>query len=257
MTTPARTFEPTAPAVRQHELSTLALLVLHLAPGVLMTAGFIVLAPAAEALGFPPIAALLAAIVLVLVPIEIGVLSSAARRDGVTIAGLIPWRRPIPGRTWAWLVPTLIVVAFLGFGLHQAIEPALIDRFFSWLPEWYVTPLLIERISDYGAAAWITTLIAYVAINGFVGPIVEELYFRGYLLPRMERFGRAAPWINVGLFSLYHLWSPWQVVARIVGLGPTVVAVRQRRNIYLGMAVHCTLNTLGVLLVAGMVIGRL
>jgi hypothetical protein len=36
-----------------------------------------------------------------------------------------------------------------------------------------------------------------------------------------------------------------------------VYAVRSRRNIYLGMVVHCTLNTLGVLLVAGLVLGRL
>jgi membrane protease YdiL (CAAX protease family) len=94
-------------------------------------------------------------------------------------------------------------------------------------------------------------------LNGFVGPIVEELYFRGYLLPRMDWMGRWAPLVNVSLFSLYHFWSPWQIVGRILGFGPTVYAVRWKENIYLGMVVHCTLNTLGIILVAGLVLGRI
>ncbi len=222
-----------------------------------MTAGFVLFAPVIDSLGFPPIAALLAAIVLILVPTELGVLWWAARRDDAGVADLIPYRRSMPGREWAVLVPTLIVLAFLGFGLSQAIEPALIDRFFGWLPDWYVAPILVDQIGDYSASAWIVTLAAYLAINGFLGPIVEELYFRGYLLPRMERLGRWAPLVNVTLFSLYHFWSPWQVMARIIGLAPTVYAVRWKQNVYLGMAVHCTLNTLGVLIVAGLVLGRI
>ena len=238
------------------QLSTPLLLALHIVPGALMTAGFVLLAPLFDAIGFPPIAALLAAIVLVLVPTELSVLRFAARSEGVGIAALIPYRSRLPWRDWAWLVPALIVLAFLGFGLHQAIEPALIERFFGWLPEWYVHPIVVDQIGQYSATAWIVTLAAYLAINGFLGPIVEELYFRGYLLPRMERFGRWAPLINVSLFSLYHFWSPWQVVARMLGLGPTVYAVRANRNVVLGMAVHCSLNTVSVLLVAGMVLGR-
>jgi membrane protease YdiL (CAAX protease family) len=33
---------------------------------------------------------------------------------------------------------------------------------------------------------------AYLILDGFAGPIVEELYFRGYLLPRLSRCGRKA-----------------------------------------------------------------
>ena len=239
------------------QLSTPALLALGLAPGALMTAGFVLFAPFIDALGFPPIAALLTAIVLVLVPTELGVLWWAARREDARVADLIPYRRSFPGREWAILVPSLIALAFLGFGLLQIIEPALIDRFFGWLPDWYVTPIQVDRIGDYSATAWIITLAAYLAINGLLGPIVEELYFRGYLLPRMERMGRWAPLVNVTLFSLYHFWSPWQVMARIVGLGPTVYAVRWKRNVYLGMVVHCALNTLSVLIVVGLVLSRI
>ena len=222
-----------------------------------MTAGFVLFAPVIDSLGLPPIAALLTAILLVLVPMELGVLWWAARRENAGVADLIPYRRSFPGREWAILVPGLIALAFLGFGLLQVIEPALIDRFFGWLPDWYVTPIQVDQIRDYSPTAWIITLAAYLAINGLLGPVVEELYFRGYLLPRMERMGRWAPLVNVTLFSLYHFWSPWQVMARIVGLGPTVYAVRWKRNIYLGMAVHCALNTLSVLIVVGLVFSRI
>lgn len=258
MTTATATVGPAAAArTGMRQLSTRALLGLHIIPGAMMTIGFVLFAPIAAAAGFPPIAAVIAAIGLVLVPIELGVLAWASRIEGAGPGGLIPYRQRLPLRRAAWLVPVLILLGFLGFGLHQAIEPALIRGFFGWLPDWYVTPIQMDLVGRYSATAWIVTLAGYLALNGFVGPIVEELYFRGFLLPRMERFGRWAPLVNVSLFSLYHFWSPWQIVARVLGIGPTVYAVRRTRNVYLGMAVHCTLNTIGIVLVASMVLSRI
>ena len=105
--------------------------------------------------------------------------------------------------------------------------------------------------------SWIVTLCAFFVLNGVIGPVVEELYFRGFLLPRMERLGRWAPLVNATLFSIYHFWSPWQLVARILGIGPMVYAVWWKRNVYLGMAVHCALNTLAVVLTASAVLSRI
>lgn len=257
-TVPIRPGAQAAPArMAIAQLSTPMILVLHLLPGALMTAGFVALAPLVEAAGFPAITALLGAIVLVLVPVELGILWLASRSEGVSVRELIPYRRRLTARDWAWLVPSLIVVAFVGFGVHRLIEPALIESLFGWLPAWFVNPIDVDRIGQYAVTAWVVTLAVYAVINGLLGPIVEELYFRGYLLPRMERFGRWAPLVNVTLFSLYHFWSPWQLLARILGLGPTVYAVRWKRNVRLGMVVHCSLNTLGVLTVAMLVMGRL
>ena len=209
-----------------------------------------------ERAGLPAIVALLVAIVGVLVPIELGVVLWAGRGSGSRLS-VITFRRPMRLRTWLWLVPTLIVAAFLGFGIHQVIEPQLIKSLFGWLPQWFVTPIAIDQVGDYSSTVWTLTLVSFFVINGFIGPIVEELYFRGYLLPRMEWMGRWAPLVNVSLFSLYHFWSPWQIVARILGFGPTVYAVRWKRNVYLGMAVHCSLNSIAVVLVATLIFGRL
>jgi membrane protease YdiL (CAAX protease family) len=245
--------QPTG-AIEQLRLPTL--LVFFLVPGALMTVVYVLIAPLVERAGFPPVAALLIAVVLVLLPIELGVILRAGRGQPQRIRSVVPYRRPLPTRDWLWLLPVLVVAAFVGFGLSMAFEPAVIDGLFGWLPDWFVRPIDPDLVSDYSREAWIVTLAAYLVLNGFAGPIVEELYFRGYLLPRMDWMGRWAPLVNVSLFSLYHFWSPWQIIGRILGFGPTVYAVRWKENVYLGMVVHCTLNTLGVILVAGLVLGR-
>jgi hypothetical protein len=229
--------------------------VLFLVPGALITLAYVLLAPVIDAAGFPPIAALLVAIVIVLLPFELGVILRASRGQG--IRSVMPYRRPMSIRDWVWLVPVLIVAAFVGFGVSMAIEPTIINSLFGWLPDWFVRPIDPDRVREYSREAWLVTLGAYFVLNGFIGPIIEELYFRGYLLPRMEWLGRWAPLVNVSLFSLYHFWSPWQVLARILGLAPTVYAVRRKENIYLGMVVHCALNTLSVVLVVSLVLSRL
>lgn len=230
------------------QIAPARLIGLFLLPGALLTVALVAFAPVAERLGLPPLAALLAGVVVVLVPVELG---------SVLRAGPGPYLAPVGLRIWAWLVPVLVVAAFIGFGIGAVVEPAILRGLFGWLPAWFVDPLPVDRVEDWSRAAWIATLVAFLVLNGVAGPVVEELYFRGFLLPRMQYMGRWAPLVNVALFSVYHLWSPWQVLSRILGFGPTVYAVQQTRNVGLGMVVHCTLNVLGVSLVAALVAGRL
>ena len=77
------------------------------------------------------------------------------------------------------------------------------------------------------------------------------MYFRGYLLPRISRFGAWAPVINTVLFSVYYFFTPWQNVGRIVGLLPMVdglCGVVEERNIYVSMGAHA-LGNVSVMLV--------
>ncbi len=50
------------------------------------------------------------------------------------------------------------------------------------------------------------------ALSITLGGMVEEPYFRGYLLLRMQSPGIWASITNVILFSLYHIWSSWENV---------------------------------------------
>lgn len=72
--------------------------------------------------------------------------------------------------------------------------------------------------------------------------MVEELYFRGYLLPRMEVLGGWAPLLNILLFSLYHFWSPWENAVRLLALTPWVYVTWRTRNLYLAMLIHAIIN---------------
>ena len=56
-----------------------------------------------------------------------------------------------------------------------------------------------------------------------------------------------APVVNGTLFGLYHFWQPHNLLAiSIVGIIISAV-VWKKRNVYLGIFIHCTLNILGAI----------
>ena len=86
-------------------------------------------------------------------------------------------------------------------------------------------------------------------VGCFAGPFVEELYFRGFLLPGMERYAKSWAWVlNVVLFSLYHFFSPWENPGRIIALLPLVFWVWRTRNIRFSIFTHILLNTGGAVM---------
>jgi uncharacterized protein len=235
-------------------LSAGRLLVLHLLPGALATVVYVLLADVVARAGLPPLFALLVAIAVVIVPFELAVVLRAGTHGPLSA---IPYREPMRARDWVVLVPALTVAAVIGFGVLALVETPIRDAVFGWLPDWFLSPIPVDAVSDYSVMAWTVTLVGYAVLNVLVGPVVEELYFRGYLLPRMSQLGRWAPLVNVTLFSIYHFWSPWQLLSRIAGVTPFAYAVWWKRNVGLGIAVHVLLNAIGTASVIALVLGRL
>jgi uncharacterized protein len=221
-------------------------IVLHLLPGALITLFFALTAPVARDLGFPSLLAILLAIPFVLIPFELGyLLREGRRRNGRgSLEGVVLYRERIPGWQFALLVVGLFLWSAVAFGLIALLDAPLIEALFRWLPDWF---FLDEDLSAYARPVLLATWVLGLVANGLAAPIVEELYFRGYLLPRISRFGGWAPLMNTVLFSLYHFFTPWQLLGRILALLPMVYAVWWRRNIYIGMAVHCLGNTVTML----------
>jgi membrane protease YdiL (CAAX protease family) len=239
-------------------LSPGRLVTLALAPGALGTLVYVALAGVVEQAGFPPITALFVAIVVVIIPFELGVVLLASRSSaGGGPFASIPYREPIAVRDWIWLAPVVFIASLVGFGLVGVVEPGIRDALFGWVPGWFRDPVPLDAVAAYSRSAWIVTLVAYWGLNVLAGPIVEELYFRGYVLPRMARYGRWAPLLNAVLFSLYHFWSPWQLLSRIAGVTPFAYAAWWKRNVYIGMVVHVTLNAIGTASVTALVLQRL
>jgi hypothetical protein len=90
------------------------------------------------------------------------------------------------------------------------------------------------------------TLLLAVLLSGFVAPVVEELYFRGFLLPRMEHWGWAAPVVNSFLFAVYHFYFPENVPGIFVAFLPISYVVWVKKNWRIGVIVHSMFNLWGV-----------
>ena len=221
-------------------------ILLHLFPGVLITAFFFLTAPVLIQAGFPPILSLYLAILLILIPFELGFLLHRGKKlnGRISMDGVVLFRE----RTPIWLMIALIAALFLWSGLVFILIPKLdtffAQTYFAWFPEWSFPTHLFGDPSQYSKSALTVTIVAGFLVNGIAGPVVEELYFRGYLLPRIPALKGWVPFINVLLFSLYHFFSPWQNLTRILVFLPLSYSVAWKRNIYIGMLAHCPSLTL-------------
>lgn len=193
--------------------------------------------------GYPALFALLLATAGVLIPLELGYLLIQARGAGGTLRDVIEFREPLPRRQLIIWPIALFVWGILSSALTSRADNAALGLF-SWLPSWYFAGNIMKDLAAYSPEVLRTTFILGFVIGGFVGPIVEELYFRGYLLPRMGRLGRWAPVVHALLFSLYHFWTPWQNLSRIALMVPLTYVVWSKRNIYVGMIAHIALNAI-------------
>jgi membrane protease YdiL (CAAX protease family) len=82
-----------------------------------------------------------------------------------------------------------------------------------------------------------------------MAPLVEELYFRAFLLPRIPVSGRWAPAVNAALHSVYHFYTPWNYLAFFLGFLPLAYYVRLRGNILPTIITHCLFNSVGIFVV--------
>jgi uncharacterized protein len=98
------------------------------------------------------------------------------------------------------------------------------------------------------------TFGSLILINGVAAPIVEELYFRGYLMPRISRFGWKTPILEDVLFALYHIWQPWAYVIILLTMISYIAPVFRKRNIYIGIWAHMSLNFLGNIAFLGLIL---
>jgi membrane protease YdiL (CAAX protease family) len=243
--------------VEQHSLARS--IALHLLPGALISLFYIVAASFAPTIGFPSGIALFVSIGVILVPFELGILLSEGRRKNgrLSLKGIVLFREPMP---W-WQYVALGVPLFMWLGVvfmifAPPLDSIFINRFFAWLPDWFFWSGRSEQLTGLSRSALAITAILNLLLNGVAGPVVEEMYFRGFLLPRLNSLKGWAPLLNVLLFSLYHFFSPWQNPARIIGYLPMVYVVWWKRNIYLGMIVHCLGNTVGALGMLALVFAR-
>lgn len=248
---------PSSPNMTIEGYSSGQSILLHLVPGAIATLVYVLSVPGFIRLGYPSITALYLPMILAVILMELGyLLYRGQKKNGsLSLRGIVDFRQPVPW--WMYIAfPLLILVwGIVVTGLVSPIDNLLLDRLFGWLPDWYALRSLLQIKEVYPRAAILVTAGCALILNGMVGPIVEELYFRGHLLPRLSRFGRWAPLLNVILFSLYHLWTPWMFFSRVILLVPMVYLVWWKRNIYIGIIAHSLLNLIGTLVLFAQLLG--
>ena len=219
----------------------------HLFPGILIGLCYFLLAPIVRQSGFPTVMALIISGVFVLLPIELGFLLYKSKKTGEKFfGGIVRYQKPL--KIWHYILWVAVIflltgLLFKGFGFTSDF----MMQFFSWIPPTHLPDMGLS--GEYSKSNLIITYVLFFIFMVLIVPTVEELYFRGYLLPRMPGMlrGWSVP-IHSLLFAIYHFWTPWLLITRTVGVLPLIYLVKRKENIYLGIVAHCIMNSIDLII---------
>jgi hypothetical protein len=238
---------PDGERLPQHGLArTIAL---HLIPGAVTTAIYIAGVPAVTRAGYPPLAALLLAFVVGLMPVELGILFSAGKRKNArwSLDGIVLYREKWPISRYFKAVPVVFLICIAAIGIAVPIDRAWVRIAFSWLPTKYMF-VGITRYTDFSRSAVLITFIGRLAFGTFLQPVIEEMYFRAYLLPRISRFGGRAVFLNCGLYAFHYFGLLYSLPSLFLAALPIVAATWLTKNYRVGMVTRIVLGLIGGLL---------
>ncbi len=226
---------------------------LHLAPGVVVAAAYAAATPLARLLGLPSVASLAATGLLVIPVVQLGLLRVHRRRcpddPAIRLRARTPWPRFLG---WTALEVVLAGLAFLD---TAPLVRMLQTRIFPWWPDAWLVRLGTEP--GYSDAALEVTAVLMLIGSVFTAPLIEELYFRGYLLPRMPALlGRWQVPVHVTLFAAYHLWTPWLTPARMLAVLPLAYIAHRTRDVRIGVLTHALLNAADLAVLIGYLSAR-
>jgi membrane protease YdiL (CAAX protease family) len=222
--------------------STTQSVILHILPGILVGCFFLLARQPVANMGYPSVIALILAYAFILIPTELGYLFYQGKKNTgrFTLQGIISYRKSIPWRQYlAWVFVIFISVGAI-FTLQKPVDAFLQERLFSWVPA-----INYGLDGFYSRGTLIITYSLVLIFVAFLAPLVEELYFRGYLLPRMK--GKFAPLLHSFLFAVQHVLEPWMIITRTLGFLPILFGVK-KKNIYVGIIVHILCNMVNVVI---------
>ena len=231
------------------KLTVLGILGFHLIPGAVFTALLIFLSRIFIQHGLTAYLAELLLIPACLVPMLVGTMLVSAKRSGsrLSLSRVIGYRSP---GTLGDYVGRPIVL-FLCWALASLAVVPLSGHLEAWYLTWFPAQLgnhaLVSGVVSSPSAQRRVTLVLAVLLSGLLAPLVEEAYFRGFLLPRMKHLGWLAPVLSAFLFGLYHFFAPWGLPVIFVAFLPIAFVVQARQNFRIGVVVHAMFNLVGVL----------
>lgn len=188
---------------------------------------------------------------VILAPMELGMILSASKKEYGKYSLKSAFDEQEKLALWKIV---LIAFAFLGVaGLLSAFVAPLENQIFAQMRTALLNGLPTgfdwtnyEYIKSFSKPTLILTCVYYGIFNVLIGPITEELFFRGYLASHYKKQGLFVPILITVLFSLYHFWLPFHNVFRILAFSPVAYVAYKKKNIYISIWFHCMCNLFSV-----------
>ena len=232
-------------------LSVLGILGFHLIPGAIFSALLVLLSRVFIEHGLTAYLAELLLIPACLLPMLVGTMVLSAQRFGLglSIRHAIGYRAP--GTIADYIGWPLLL--FSCWALASLAVVPLSSHLEAWCLTWFPAQLgshaMISGVASSPPVQRRVTLVLAIILSGLLAPLIEEAYFRGFLLPRMKHLGWLAPVLSALLFGVYHFFAPWGLPVIFVAFLPIAFVVQARLNFRIGVVVHAMFNLVGVLTV--------
>ena len=234
------------PISYRHTLVTSILL--HLAPGVLIAGVGGVAAYLLRSAGVPAYFILEVSVIVIMAPVMFGIISRGKKTEGKESFRSLLMRPARRLKVWEYLVYPVIIAGFAGAVFTLVGDPVntyFRDLLFPNLPAWADLTHVFTSPEAYHESWPVICWASGAILISIVGPTIEEIYFRGFLLPRIPGSPVAVVAGGVVLFALYHVFSVWMAPVRIIAIIPLVYLVWRTRSITIGIIGHCLLNMVG------------
>lgn len=188
---------------------------------------------------------------VILVPMELGaILSASKREDGVySLKSAFVRQEKLP----LWKILIIAFVLFGIAGLLSAFVAPLENQIFAEIRATLLSHLPTgfdwtnyEYLKSFSKPILILTCVYYGIFNVLIGPITEELFFRGLLTSHYKKQGLFLPIFIAILFSVYHFWLPFNNVFRILVFAPAAYVAYKKKNLYISICFHCLCNLFSV-----------
>lgn len=191
--------------------------------------------------GYPKVVILGFSGVFSTIPIELGYLFYVAKKEQGTfnIFKILGLKGKLKAKLFILYSLLSIIVGGILLIAVKPLENYLLKTVFCWIPSWYN---FVQDMNLFSKNYIIIAILVNFFILTLIVPIIEELYFRGFLLARMKWMGKYSVLFNVILFSIYHFFSPWAIITKIAIMLPLCYFVYKKDSLKLGIFVHCLGN---------------
>lgn len=219
---------------------------LHLLPGIIVVIAYLILLKANVLSEYPNILIFALAGIPGILIMELGILFYFAKKETGTfdIMKILGLKSKLKAKKFILLTVSLFLIAGIAISLCRPISNFLFDNVFGFMSNEFN---LMQDMSIFNKNIIIATIMVNFFIFTILYPIIEEFYFRGFLLCRMEWIGKYAVLLNTLLFAIYHFWSPCMIVTRTVAFLPLFYVVYKKKSLKLSITVHCLANLTDVI----------